>query len=161
MARARENQLSASLEDYLEVIYNLAEKFGVARSRDIARSLGVSKSSVTGALRLLKEKGLANYEPYDYITLTEAGRTAAKEVVRRHNILKSFFEKVLGVHDDLAQKAACRAEHTLGPVIIGRLLSFIEFVTRNSESGYDLAAEFERFCEAEARGPEEQETRDD
>jgi DtxR family Mn-dependent transcriptional regulator len=67
------NDLSASLEDYLEAIYNLAEAKKVARSRDIAEALGVSRASVTGALRALKEKGLIEHEPYGYVTLTEAG----------------------------------------------------------------------------------------
>ena len=72
---AAENaNLSSSLEDYLEAIFNLLKESNIARSKDIAESLGVSRASVTGALRVLKEKGLANYKPYDYITLTETGR---------------------------------------------------------------------------------------
>ena len=140
-------KLSASLEDYLEAIFNLAGESDVARSKDIAESLGVSRSSVTGALRALKEKGLANYKPYDYVTLTDAGQAAAAEVVRRHNILKSFFVNVLGIEIDTAQRAACKAEHALGPEVITRLLYFIEFVTQSSnKNGYDLADEFKRLC---------------
>lgn len=71
---AKGNKLSASLEDYLEAIFNLAGESNVARSKDIAQSLGVSKASVTGALRVLKEKELANYKPYDFVTLTEVGK---------------------------------------------------------------------------------------
>jgi DtxR family Mn-dependent transcriptional regulator len=126
MSAAKYNGLSASLEDYLEAIFNLAGEFKVARSRDIAVVLGVSKASVTGALRLLKEKGLVNYKPYNYITLTEAGRTAAAEVVRKHNVLKSFFADVLGIDKDTAQQAACKAEHALGPKIISRIRHVME-----------------------------------
>jgi len=145
VAVAKSSNLSASLEDYLEAIFNLAGESNVARSKDIAKLLGVSKSSVTGALRVLKEKGLANYKPYDFVTLTETGQTIAAEIVRRHNILKSFFVNVLGIEKDIAQQAACKAEHTLGPEVIARLLSFIEFVTKNSEKGYDLADKFKEF----------------
>jgi len=145
MAEPKSNRLSASLEDYLEAIFNLAGKSNVARSKDIAKLLSVSRSSVTGALRVLKEKGLANYKPYDSVTLTKAGRAAATEIVRKHNILKSFFVNVLGIEKDIAQHAACKAEHTLGPEVIARLLSFIEFVTKNSEKGYDLADRFKKF----------------
>jgi len=145
MVVAKSNKLSASLEDYLEAIFNLAGESNVARSKDIAKLLGVSKSSVTGALRVLKEKKLANYKPYDSVTLTKAGRTAATEIVQKHNILKSFFANVLGVEIDIAQHTACKAEHTLGPEVIARLLSFIEFVTKNSEKGYDLADRFKKF----------------
>ncbi len=146
MATAKNNKLSASLEDYLEAIFNIAGETKVARSKDIAERLEVSKSSVTGALRLLKRKGLANYKPYDYVTLTEAGEAAAAEVTRRHNILKSFFINVLGIDTDTAQQAACKAEHALGPAVISRLLCFVEFVTREDKNGYDLVGKFEEFC---------------
>lgn len=145
MVKPKNDNLSASLEDYLEAIFNLTGESKVARSKDIAKSLNVSRASVTGALRVLKEKGLANYKPYDFITLTKHGQKKAEEIVRKHNILKSFFVKVLGVENDIAQKAACKAEHTLGPEVIARLLSFIEFVSKNSTKGNDLADKFERF----------------
>jgi DtxR family Mn-dependent transcriptional regulator len=95
---------------------------------------------------VLKRKGLANYTPYDCVTLTGSGRAAAAEVVRKHNILKSFLVKVLGVEKDVAHKAACKAEHALGQEVIGRLLCFIEFVTTETKQGYDLATRFRRFC---------------
>jgi DtxR family Mn-dependent transcriptional regulator len=142
----KDKDLSASLEDYLEAIFNIASRSNVARSKDIARLLGVSRSSVTGALRVLKDKGLANYKPYGYVTLTEEGQAAAAEVVKKHDVLKSFFIKVLCVDPNIAQKAACKAEHALGPNIIIRLLSFIEFVTEGNKSGYNLADDFQRFC---------------
>jgi DtxR family Mn-dependent transcriptional regulator len=138
-------KLSASLEDYLEAIFNLADGTEGARCKDIADSLGVARSSVTGALRVLGEKGLANYRPYGCVTLTETGQAAAAEVVRKHNILKSFFIDVLGVDPEVAQATACKAEHALGPEIIGRLLSFIEYVTESHQNGHDVADEFRRF----------------
>lgn len=147
MATAKNSDLSASLEDYLEAIFNIAGQSKIARSKDIAKVLGVSKSSVTGALRVLKDKGLADHEPYGHVTLTRAGQAAAAEIAKKHSILKSFFVNVLGVKADVAQKAACKAEHALGPAIITRLLRFIEFVAQSSEKGYDVPNEFERFCE--------------
>ncbi len=146
MVAAKTNNLSASLEDYLEAIFNIAGRSKIARSKDIAKLLGVSRASVTGALRLLKDKGLANYKPYGYVTLTETGKAAAAEVVRKHDVLKSFFIKILGVEPDIAQKAACKAEHALGPGIISRLLSFSEFMTESGKNGRDLADEFQKFC---------------
>ena len=139
-------QLSASLEDYLEAILNLTRESNIARSKDIAEALSVSRASVTGPLRVLKKRGLANYKPYDYVTLTEAGRAAAAHIAGKHEILKSFFINVLGVDADVAQQAACRAEHALGSGIIGRLMSFIEFVTHSGKNGCDLAQQFQEFC---------------
>ena len=146
MKTAEKVNLSASLEDYLEAIFNLARKTDVARSRDIADKLDVSKSSVTGALRLLKKKGLINYRPYNYITLTDDGRQTAAEIVKRHEILKSFFTDVLGLKARLAQSCACRAEHVLGQEVINKLLMFIEFVTQENKNGNDLTAVFKNFC---------------
>lgn len=145
MGNERTQKLSASLEDYLEAIFNLADDVGGARSKDIATTLGVTRSSVTGALQLLREKGLADHEPYGCVTLTQRGEAAAREVVRKHDILASFFADVLGVERDVAQRAACQAEHALGSEIISRLLSFIDYVAFSGQSGRDVAGEFRLF----------------
>jgi DtxR family Mn-dependent transcriptional regulator len=151
MATAKNVNLSASLEDYLEAIYNLANESNIARSKDIANLLGVSRASVTGALRVLKKKGMANYKPYDYVTLTESGQSAAAEIARKHDILKSFFIDVLGVEADVAQQAACKAEHSLGIGIISKLLCFIEFVNQSGKNGFDLSADFQKFCKSKKK----------
>jgi DtxR family Mn-dependent transcriptional regulator len=135
-------KLSASSEDYLEAIYNLTCHHQVARCRDIATSLNVSMASVTGALKFLCDKGLVNYKPYGYITLTDKGQKEAQAVVRRHNIIESFFVNVLGVDEQDARQAACKAEHALGPAIIPRLLNFTEFYCKQG----DIIAEFQNFC---------------
>jgi DtxR family Mn-dependent transcriptional regulator len=137
--------LSASLEDYLEAIYNLATRTGAVRSKDIADNLKVARASVTGALRLLKDKGLVNYQPYGPVTLTPSGQGVAAEVAAKHRVLKAFFVNILGVNGQDAQRAACRAEHALGGDIIGRLLSFIKFVDHSQVNGRDLVKEFQEF----------------
>ena len=142
----KKEKLSSSLEDYLEAIYNLAGENNITRSKDIAENLGVSRASVTGALRALKEKKLVNYEPYTYISLTESGKRAASEVAQKHKILKSFFIEILNVKKETAQQAACQAEHALGPDIIDKLLSFVEFVNQRNKNGYDVIKEFKKFC---------------
>lgn len=146
MAENNASKLSAALEDYLEAILNLSAERGVARSRGIAETLGVAKSSVTRALRSLADRGLVNYEPYGVVTLTDDGLRAAETVARRHEIIQSFFVNVLGVEKDIAQKGACEAEHALGPAIIDRLTSFIEFVNASHKNGDDLVGRFRQFC---------------
>ena len=146
MGTRNRRKLSASLEDYIEAIFNLAGESHEARSKDIAEALGVARSSVTGALQVLREKGLANYQPYGCITLTRQGRAAAREVVRKHDVLKAFFTDVLGVERETAQRAACQAEHALGPEVIGQLLHFMDYLTARSANGPDVPAEFRRFC---------------
>jgi DtxR family transcriptional regulator, Mn-dependent transcriptional regulator len=142
---SKDNNLSASLEDYLEAIYNLTRQSEVARSKDIADGLGVARPSVTGALRMLAQKGLVNYEPYGFVYLTKIGQAKAAAVARKHDIIKSFFADVLGVDEESAAETACRAEHTLGKNIVARLLSFVEFVTRQQNDGHDLVADFHKF----------------
>jgi DtxR family Mn-dependent transcriptional regulator len=145
MSAPESRQLSASLEDYLEAILNLAGGAEGARSKDVANTLGVAKPSVTGALQLLRGRGLVNYERYGRVTLTRRGQTVAEEVARKHDVLRSFFMNVLGVEAEAAQKAACRAEHALGQEIIGRLVSFIDYVAVSGRSGHDVASEFRQF----------------
>jgi DtxR family Mn-dependent transcriptional regulator len=92
---AETQQLSASLEDYIETIYHIITEKQVARGKDISARLSVSGASVTEALRALSRKGLINYAPYEVITLTEDGRVVAEDVIHRHNSLKKFFIDVL------------------------------------------------------------------
>ncbi len=87
--------LSESLEDYLEVILKLEQAQKVARAKDIAEKMNVQRGSVTGALKNLKEKKLINYEPYSFITLTPKGKKLAREITRRHAVLKDFLFNVL------------------------------------------------------------------
>ena len=139
-------QLSASLEDYLEAIFILSQSDKVARSKDIADHLNVARSSVTGALRMLAKKKLIHYKPYGYITLTEAGQHMAGRVARRHEALEAFFCDVLGVESDIAQQAACLAEHAIGPEITSRLMLYLEFLDSDQTVGQRTARAFQEYC---------------
>lgn len=145
-------KLSASLEDYLEAIYNLSGDHQIARATDIARTLSVAKASVTVALRTLAERELINYKPYGFITLTERGRKLAYKIARRHQVLSFFFGQVLGVDTPAAQQAACRTEHTLGPEVTRRLTAFVEFVQKHQADGHDLPQLFQQYWSAVEKG---------
>ena len=120
--------LTAALEDYLEAIYNLCRMGEHAHSRDIAESLGVHKSTVTAALKSLSHQGFINYSPYEAVTLTPEGEGVAKDVVRRHKVLKDFFTGVLVVDADTAEKAACGMEHAIPRAIVDKLVDFADFI---------------------------------
>ncbi|MBP7828706.1 MAG: metal-dependent transcriptional regulator [Kiritimatiellae bacterium] len=122
--------LSSSLEDYLEAIHGLTLDGKAARGRDIAERLQVRRSSVTLALRSLSARGLVNYSPYDRITLTARGRTAARDISRRHEALRRFFVKVLEVEEREAEQVACKMEHALSPSIRRRLTEFARLMRR-------------------------------
>jgi len=131
----KNNNLSASLEDYLEAILNVADTLGIARSTDIAESLGVAKPSVTGALKLLSKKGLVNYRPYGSVSLTGLGISQARKVAKKHDILESFFMDFLGVDHSIAHTAACRSEHLLGPTIVARMGDLAKFAKKQGWRG--------------------------
>lgn len=80
--------LSPNMENYLETIWMLVREHTVARSKDIASRLNVKRASVTGALRALKDRGLVNYEPYGFVTLTREGSEIARRVRDRGGLLQ-------------------------------------------------------------------------
>ena len=138
-------QLSASLEDYLEAILVLSQSGKVARCKNIAEHLQVARASVTGALRSLAEKQLIHYKPYGYITLTEKGLYVAGRIARRHETLGFFFCDVLGADPQIAQQAACLAEHAISPEITVRLTAFLEFITEQNAVGRSIADDFKEY----------------
>ena len=131
--------LSESLEDYLEAIFNLTRQSDVARSKDIASKMGVARPSVTGALRILAKRGLVNYQPYGFVSLTKTGQARAAAVAKKHDIITTFFVNVLGVEAESAAQAACKAEHSIGKHITGKLTAFVEYITmdpKGQKSGF-------------------------
>jgi DtxR family Mn-dependent transcriptional regulator len=139
--------LSASLEDYIEAISHIVDEKKVARGKDIAKRLKVSRASVTEALRSLSKKGLVNYEPYEVITLTEMGEVVAGDVIRRHEALKDFFIKVLAIDENIAEESACRIEHAAPPEVINRLIRFVKFIEVCPRGGSELIKGFSEYCD--------------
>jgi DtxR family Mn-dependent transcriptional regulator len=142
----KNSTLSESLEDYLEVILKLEEANKVARAKDIASKLGIQRGSVTGALKSLEEKGLINYEPYSFITLTQEGKKIAEEITYRHSVLKDFLSNVLQIDAETAENTACRMEHTIDRKTLERLVCFIDYINKSSSEGEDLIKSFTKYC---------------
>jgi len=138
--------LTASQEDYLETILGLIRQTGNARVRDIAKWLGVAKSSVTVALRGLAKRALVNYEPYQLVTLTDRGQVLAERIRRRHNALSGFFTNVLDVDGEIAEANACRIEHAVGDGVMRRLSCFVEFMSESSVPAKELPQAFREYC---------------
>jgi DtxR family Mn-dependent transcriptional regulator len=122
------SSLSEAMEDYLEAIYHLEQERRIARVRDIANRLGVKMSSVSSALKILGSRGLISYDPHQYITLTDRGIKTAKEIVRKHEVLKRFLFRILQVEENIAEENACRIEHHLDPEVMEKLIRFVEFM---------------------------------
>ncbi len=101
-----------SAEDYLEMILMLREQKGYARSVDIASALGVTKPSVSFAMKKLRENGYIQVEERNEITLTEKGMEIAQRIYDRHKALTAFLIKI-GVDEDMAREDACKIEHDI------------------------------------------------
>jgi len=114
------------VEDYLEVVYDLINRKGYARSADIAESLGVKSSSVTGMLRRLDGLGLITYERYRGLTLTAKGERLAKFVQHRHLTILKFL-RILGIEDKVAKLDAEGIEHHVHRTTIDRIARFVDF----------------------------------
>lgn len=126
MSRNLTKTLSASLEDYLEVIYEIInEKQGV-KAIDISRKLGVGRSSVTDALKALAEKKLVNYGRYDVLSLTETGKKIAERVIVKHSILYDFFITTLKLSPEEANENACRIEHVISDEAFNGFVKFMK-----------------------------------
>ena len=101
-----------SLEDYLETILMLQKSKGQVRSIDIANEMNFTKPSVSVAMKNLREKGYITMDSTGYITLTEAGRQRAEDVLERHTILADLLMHI-GVSKETALADACKVEHDL------------------------------------------------
>ena len=105
-------ELGESAEDYLEAMLVLKEQNGYISSVDIAEHLGVTKPSVSNAIKRLREKGYIEMNSSNFITLTDTGLAIAKKVYTRHKTLTDLFVS-LGVDEKTAAADACRVEHVI------------------------------------------------
>lgn len=101
-----------SAENYLETILMLSRKLRVVRSVDIANELGYKKSSISIAMKHLREKNHITVSPEGYIDLTESGLAIAEMIFERHEILTKVLT-TLGVSAETASEDACRIEHVI------------------------------------------------
>lgn len=101
-----------SAENYLETILMLSKVLPVVRSVDIANELGFKKSSVSIAMKNLRENHHITVTDAGFIYLTEEGREIAEMIYERHEFLSSWLVQ-LGVSPETAQEDACKMEHVI------------------------------------------------
>ncbi len=126
-------RLSAKAEDYLETILRLSEMPRGARTGDIAEALEVQPSTVSSALKSLKDQGLAEYTPYGAVGLTPKGRQVAEDVSGRHVSLRRFFTDTLGLTQEEAEHAACGMEHDATPLVLDRMALLGNFLREHPD----------------------------
>lgn len=105
-------KIHESAENYLETILVLSKSLPVVRSVDIATELGFKKSSVSVAMKNLRESQHITMTKEGYIYLTESGKAIAEMIYERHELLSSWLIR-LGVDKQIATEDACRIEHVI------------------------------------------------
>ena len=114
-----------SSEDYLEMMLMLKEQKGYIRSTDIADGLGVTKPSVSYAVKRLRENGYINMAHDGEITLTEKGMDIAARTYDKHKLISSFLQSI-GVSETVALRDACKMEHDMSDETYQALLRHCE-----------------------------------
>ena len=105
-------KIQKSAEDYLETMLMLQEERGYIRSIDVADHMGVTKPSVSYAVKRLRENGFITMDPDGPLHLTETGLAIAKRIFERHEMLIRVLT-ALGVSPETAREDACKIEHDL------------------------------------------------
>ena len=114
-----------SSENYLETILILSQKRPVVRSVDIATELDFKKSSVSVAMKKLRQSEYIVVSPEGFITLTESGREIAERIYERHQIISEWLTR-LGVDPTVATQDACRIEHVISAESFAAMKKYIE-----------------------------------
>src|SRR6478752_5315704 len=117
--------VTAPVEDYLKVIFELESAAGVAGTTEIAAELGFAPASVSGMVRRLAEQGLITHERYRGVRLTKAGRKAALRTIRRHRVIEAYLTRALGYPWDRVHDEAERLEHAASDELIDRMAAAI------------------------------------
>lgn len=105
-------KVNESAENYLETILMLSKEHPVVRSVDVAEELGFKKSSVSVAMKNLREKEHITVTKEGFIYLTESGKAIADMIYERHELLTGWLIR-LGVNPKIAAEDACRIEHVI------------------------------------------------
>lgn len=118
---------SLTIENYIKTIYALNEtsESGTVSTGSIADKLNVSPGTVTSMLKTLNESGLANYAPYEGVSLTDAGNALALRVIRRHRLIESFLVDTLKLNWDEVHDEAENLEHAVSDFLVDRMDQFL------------------------------------
>lgn len=117
--------VNESAENYLETILVLSKRLPVVRSVDIANELDFKKSSVSIAMKNLREKGQITVTDAGYIYLTDSGKEIAEMILERHELISAALIK-LGVNEDIASEDACRIEHVISKESFDAVRTYIK-----------------------------------
>ena len=116
--------INESAENYLETILMLSKKLPVVRSVDIANELGFKKSSVSIAMKNLRENNHITVSDAGFIFLTDSGRQIAEMIFERHELISNWLMSI-GVSEETALEDACKMEHVISQESFEAIKKFI------------------------------------
>src|ERR1700732_3364433 len=118
-----EEPLSATVEEYLETIYNMGVENEVVIGARLAEKFKVSAQTVTEMLKRLVRDGYIEMDNKRQVTLTEPGNQAAEAVLRRHRLTERFLVDMLGMQWHQVHEEACRLEHFISGAVESRVIT--------------------------------------
>lgn len=136
---------SLTVENYLKAILQiqLKQDSSCVSPGALASRMGVAPGSVTSMLKTLSEAGLADYVPYEGVTLSEAGRHLALRVLRRHRLIELFLIDTLEMTWDQVHEEAEVLEHAVSDVLIDRIDAYLGHPTTDPHGAPIPAADGE------------------
>jgi len=114
-------EVTSATEEYLEIIYKLQKKSGVATTSDLARALKVTPGTVTNTIARLEKESFVIREPYRGVRLTEKGRRIALRTIRKHRLSERLLTDLLNVEWERVHEAACKLEHSISDEIAKKI----------------------------------------
>lgn len=124
--------LSASMEDYLEMIYRLSKDTGFTRISELSEALNVHPPSATRMVQKLGLMNLLQYERYGVILLKAEGKKLGELLLAKHNIIEVFF-RLIGVNPDKLLAETEKVEHTLSDETVKCFERYISFIQENPD----------------------------
>jgi DtxR family Mn-dependent transcriptional regulator len=124
-----DDTLTATVEEYLETIYNMTAENEVVIGARLAEKFQVAPPTVTEMLKRLVRDGYIQMDQRRQIHLTEAGYRAAEAVLRRHRLTERFLVDMLGMQWHQVHEEACRLEHFISGAVEERVLASLNFPT--------------------------------
>jgi DtxR family transcriptional regulator, Mn-dependent transcriptional regulator len=121
--------LSATVEEYLETIYNMNMEDEVVIGARLAEKFRVAPPSVTEMLKRLVRDGYVEMDQKRQVKLTEAGNQAAEAVLRRHRLTERFLVDMLGMQWHQVHEEACRLEHFISGAVEARVVTTLNHPT--------------------------------
>ena len=122
--------LSQAIEDYLKTIYKLHDGEVVSKI-EIARALDVSSASVTNMVKRLDGMGLVTNQPYHGVSLTDAGKKIALEIIRHHRLLETYLREIMGYDWEKMHDEAEKLEHHISEEFEDRLDEMLGYPTHD------------------------------